>query len=262
MSCLGNRNRRLTLAAAALTMAIGLSSVAAAQSMVVRSTGPSAAKYPTGKKFKPGERVTLVVGDRLVLLEKGTTRTLAKPGTFSATGPVQISQNMGSTVTRMIARGNAGRSRGGMIRGAPETAPLSAAESRAPNIWLLDYRHGGTFCVADPATLLLWRPDMASDTLLKISASGDPAASSATVALVSGANFRKWPTDILPVQYDVDYHMSGAGLSAPVTIRFKPVAALPETADDAAATLLGNGCTAQLNQLVDAMSEVEASGGI
>src|SRR3546814_8921487 len=86
---------------------------------------------------------------------------------------------------------------------------------RAPNVWLLDYREGGTFCVADPARLMLWRPHMESDQLLRIEQGGKAE----TVAFVVGANFRKWPTETIPVQYGVDYRLSGAGLAAPVTGR-------------------------------------------
>ena len=131
------------------------------------------------------------------------------------------------------------------------------AEMRAPNLWLLDYREGGTFCVADPATLMLWRPHMESDELLKIE-HGDRGE---TVAFVSGANFRKWPTDAVPIQYGVDYRLSGAGLTAPVTVRFAQVEAAPDTVEGSIDVLMAKGCTPQLDRLVDAMSEAEAAGG-
>src|SRR3546814_5222220 len=61
------------------------------------------------------------------------------------------------------------RSRGGFSRGPDEPTP---AELRAPNLWLLDYREGGTFCVLDPAVLMLWRPNMQGDTALEIESGG------------------------------------------------------------------------------------------
>src|SRR3546814_16918302 len=79
-------------------------------------------------------------------MQAGKTRTLSGPGTFSASGSVQGSQTMGSTVSRMLAQGPTMRSRGGFSRGPDVPEP---AEMRAPNLWLLDYREGGTFCVAD-----------------------------------------------------------------------------------------------------------------
>src|SRR3546814_9003234 len=55
------------LAVAAMIMV----TAAAAQSMVVRSTGPSAAKYPTGARLKSSDKLTLVAGDRIVLMQSG-----------------------------------------------------------------------------------------------------------------------------------------------------------------------------------------------
>jgi hypothetical protein len=246
--------RRLGLAAAAAVSALAMVGTAAAQSMVVRSTGPSASKYPTGAKLKASDRLTLVAGDRVVLMQSGKTRTLSGPGTFSATGSVQASQSLGSNVSRMLAKGPSVRSRGGFSRGPDDPMP---AELRAPNLWLLDYRQGGTFCVADPATLMLWRPNMEGDTALEIEGGGKKA----TIAIVAGANFRKWPTDTLPVQYGVDYRLSGAGLRQPVTVRFAAMETVPETVEASVDTLMAKGCTPQLDRLVDTMSEAEGGQG-
>lgn len=246
--------RRIGLAAATALLAIAVTGTAVAQSMVVRSTGPSASKYPTGTKLKSTDKLTLASGDKVVLMQAGKTRTLSGPGTFGASGTIQANQSMGATVTRMLSSGPTMRSRGGFSRGAEEAAPV---DLRAPNLWLLDYREGGTFCVADPSRLTLWRPNMDSDQLLKIE-QGDKVE---TVAIVAGANFRKWPTEALPVQYGVDYRLSGAGLATPVTIRFTQMDALPDSAESSVDVLMAKGCTPQLNRLVDAMSESEKAGG-
>ncbi len=245
------RIRRMGLTAAAAIFAVAVVGTAAAQSMVVRSTGPSAGKYPTGAKLKAGDKLTLVAGDKVVLMQAGKTRTLSGPGTFGASGTIQASQSMSGTVTRMLAKGPTMRSRGGFSRGPDDPVPVDA---RAPNLWLLDYREGGTFCVADPATLLLWRPNMEGDTALEIEGAGKKT----TVALVDGANFRKWPTDILPVQNGVDYRLSGGGLAAPVTVRFARIDAVPDTVEGSIDMLMTKGCSPQLNRLVDTMSEAEA----
>ncbi len=252
MSCPEIRTRRLGLAAAAAVAAIAVTGAAAAQSMVVRSTGPSASKYPAGTKLKSTDRVTLVAGDKVVLIQGGKTKTLTGAGTFTAGATVVASQSMGTTVTRMMAK-RPMATRGGASRGPEETA----LDNRAPNLWLLDYRTGGTFCVADPATLMLWRPDMTSDTALTITA-GDK---SETVAIKALSQFGKWPTEAVPVEYGVDYSLSVAGVPKAVTVRFAPVAAMPETPDAASEMLLGKGCTPQLDRLVDAMAESEATSG-
>ena len=243
--------RRLGLTAAAAILAVTVTGAAAAQSMVVRSTGPSAGKYPTGTRLKSTDKLTLAAGDKVVLMQAGKTRTLSGPGTFGATGTIQANQSMGATVTRMLSSGPTMRSRGGFSRGAEEAAPI---DLRAPNLWLLDYREGGTFCVANPATLMLWRPNMEGDTALEIESGGKKS----TVAIVDGANFRKWPTDVLPVQYGVDYRLSGGGLAAPVTVRFTALENAPDTVEGSVDMLMAKGCAPQLNRLVDAMSETEA----
>jgi len=245
------RMRRPVLAAAAAVAAVAMVGTAAAQSMVVRSTGPSAGKYPTGARLKSTDRLTLVAGDKVVLMQSGKTRTLSGPGSFGATGTVQASQSLGGNVTRMLAKGPTMRSRGGFSRGPNDPAPT---ELRAPNLWLLDYREAGTFCVLDPAVLMLWRPNMEGDTALEIESAGKKA----TVAIVDGANFRKWPTDVLPVQYGTDYRLSGGGLTRPVTVRFAAVENAPDTVEGSVDMLMAKGCSPQLNRLVDTMSEAEA----
>ena len=252
MSCPEFRTRRLGLTAAAAIAVMAVTGAAAAQSMVVRSTGPSASKYPAGTKLKSTDRVTLVAGDKVVLIQGGKTKTLSGAGTFTAGATVVASQSMGTTVTRMMAK-RPMATRGGASRGDEPVA----SESRAPNLWYLDYRDGGTFCVADPATLMLWRPDMTSDTAVTIAAGGK----SETVAIKALSQFGKWPTEAIPVEFGVDYSLSVAGMPKAVTVRFAPVAAMPETPDAASEMLLGKGCTPQLDRLVDAMAESEATSG-
>ena len=244
------RMRRVGLTAAAAIAAMVCVGTAAAQSMVVRSTGPSAGKYPAGAKLKSADKLTLVAGDKVVLMQAGKTRTLSGPGTFGATGTVQASQSLGGNVTRMLAKGPTMRSRGGFSRG--DTAV--AVDARAPNLWLLDYREAGTFCVLDPTMLMLWRPNMEGDTALEIESAGKKT----TVAIVDGANFRKWPTDVLPVQYGTDYRLSGGGLAKPVTVRFTAMGNAPDTVEGSIDMLMAKGCSPQLNRLVDTMSEAEA----
>lgn len=239
--------RRMTMALAAAS-AVAITGAAAAQSMVVRSTGPSASKYPTGTRLKDSDKITLIAGDRVVVMQSGKTRTISGPGSFNASGPVSASQNTSTAVTRMLAKGPTMRSRGGFSRGTDSSAVL---EARAPNLWLLDYREGGNFCVADAAGLLLWRPDMDSDELLRIEQGGRAD----TIAFVSGANYRKWPSETLPLQFDVDYKLSGGGLPAPVTVRFAALPAMPEGPEASMEALISKNCAPQVDRLVAALGD-------
>src|SRR4028119_1205619 len=68
----------VTLAAAAALLAVP----AAANVLVVRSSGPSAKSYPPGHNFPDNAQVTLRPGDVLIVLGGQATRTLRGPGTF------------------------------------------------------------------------------------------------------------------------------------------------------------------------------------
>ena len=54
-----------------------------AQAIVVRSTGPSAATYPKGKKLAAGTSVTLKTGDMVTVLDKAGSRVLRGAGSFT-----------------------------------------------------------------------------------------------------------------------------------------------------------------------------------
>ena len=64
----------------------------------------------------------------------------------------------------------------------------------------------------------------------------------------------------MPVQYGIDYKLSGAGLPAPVTIRFTPLDAIPDSAERSFDMLMAKGCTPQFNRLVDTMADEEQAG--
>src|SRR3546814_14983444 len=93
------RMRRLGLTAAAAVAALTMVTAAAAQSMVVRSTGPSAAKSPTGARLKSSDKLTLVAGDRLGLTQSGKTSTISGPGTCGTTRQVQASNAPGGNAS-------------------------------------------------------------------------------------------------------------------------------------------------------------------
>ena len=259
MHCISKKRRVLAYMIGA-AVSFGWTATATAQSMVVRSTGPSASKFPVGTTIKDKERIALLKGDRIVLLNMGTTRTLTGPGTYKSLDRVQVSQNMQSTVTRMIDKNSvAKRSRGGFTRGISLIDGISAS-TRAPNLWLIDYRQSGKFCVADAKKLLFWRPDMSNDALLTIETEIGEKLTTQSLAFTTGANYRRWPSDRIPLAYDVDYRLSGSELSKPVTIRLTPMNSnTAETAKDTAQALLTQGCMVQFNRLINTMTEAETN---
>ncbi len=251
--------RRLGLAMLAGLVGLTMASPALAQSLVVRSTGPSATKYPAGTKLSSTDRIALQSGDRIVVLDRGTTRTLSGPGTFRASDPVRSRQTTGSTVIRMMSSDSAMRARGGFTRAAGETADLQSVQ--APNLWLLDIRHGGNFCVMDPARLRLWRPDENSDALVQWEAATSDAPLSGSIAFVRGQNFRDWPAEAAPLQFGIGYRLSGPDMPQPIEVQFAPFEGNADDPATVAEQLLVKGCTAQLDRLVDVMAAEDSSAG-
>ena len=229
--------------------AIGLSSAALAEAIVVRSTGPSAATYPVGRRLPATERVVLRAGDRVVLVGEGPTRTISGPGNFPVRGTAGASQNRSTTLNRYLSTTGGTISRTGAVRGAGDAAVASA-----PNLWVVNVAQGGTFCVADMANVTLWRPDMTQDALLTVVDTADPAAPS-PLAFVAGQNFRRWPGDALPIAEGRTYRITGTGMAEPVEMSFVAIGAPPAEPEAIAATLADKGCAGQLAQLGERLAD-------
>jgi hypothetical protein len=209
------RSRLRTLA---LACAIGWSGAALANTIVVSSSGPSARTYPAGKSLSAGSRIVLAAGDTLTVLDSRGTRTLRGPVTTSAEAAATAAN---PSFAALVATQNRRRARTGAIRGAGEAA-------KPANLWYVDIRAGGTVCVADPAAVQLWRPDMQQAATLTVTAEG----ASGVAAFPIGQNTTAWPGS-LPIAEGRSYTLSGGGLAQPTRIRF---AVLPATPSDPADT--------------------------
>lgn len=233
---------------AAFAGAIGLAipNVAAAQSVVVRSTGPSAAQFPAGKRLAANAPVTLRAGDHVTVLDRSGTRVLNGPGAFTLDASVAHDQTAATRIAGLITRGAAPRTRTGAVRGAPDAAP--AGPARPESVWYIDTTRGGTWCVADPKALVLWRPNRAGDVTATLSAA---RGTSASVAWRSGSALKLWPA-AMPVSDGATYTLTGAGSGAGSRTVFitRILPALPEGDFAATAGMLADaGCTAQLELL-------------
>ena len=165
------RTTRILLAGA-IVAGVGLAAGAAqAQSVIVRSTGPSATAYPLGKKLAANAKVTLKSGDKLTVLDKAGTRILAGPGSFTLDSSVNRDVGTVSRVTGAIAS-NGARTRTGAVRGAPGPARPAGALNAPDSVWYIDVSKGGAYCVANPASLVLWRPNRAEEATAKLTAAG------------------------------------------------------------------------------------------
>lgn len=243
------------LAGAAAMAGLMLAGAACAQSVVVRSTGPSAATYPQGKKLAANSTVTLRAGDLVTVLDKSGTRVLSGPGTFTLNGAVNRDASGGTALAAMMARGGAARTRTGAVRGAL-SAPVPAAPTGPENVWYIDVSKGGTYCVADTATLVMWRPARTDEGTGKLLSQD---GSSTDVTWRAGSALKVWPSASVPVVDGQTYTFSNA-VGAPVKIRTMLLTAVPSDEIEVAAAMAGKGCTAQLDLLANLAAATQAGG--
>ena len=220
----------------AASLIVGATAAAAANVMVVRSTGPSAKTFPPGKTIPSSSKIALQAGDLLVILGSSSARTLRGPGTFSAS-PV-AKENLAMAANK--------RARFGALR--------SSDYPQNPSPWNVDVSKGGKMCILDPAKLTLWRPDTIDTIQLNIKPAGGAGE---TVQWAAGQATLRWPSS-LPVVDGVHYQLQSDG-SDPVDLAFVTISE-NTTADmvTAAQTLIDQGCDSQLDALVEGVSKDQA----
>lgn len=225
------RFTRLALAALFATGAVS----AAANVLVVRSSGPSAKSYPPGRSLPDNASITLRANDRLVVLGPSGTRTFTGPGTFSPSAPVA------ATRTAQVLTTSGRRARVGAVRD-PGLIP------RSPTLWHVDATKAGTVCVPESAAVTLWRPDASDTVTLSIAPVGGGGATS--IEWPAGEPTLAWPA-ALPVRSGADYQLRWDGAAQPVRIRFRTIDETPTDRLQVANVLIENGCDTQLDLLVE-----------
>lgn len=229
------RNSRVSLRFIAAAALLATAGAAAADILVVRSSGPSAKSYPPGKRLPESARITLKAADQLTVLDGRGTRTIRGPGTFTA-GTARVA----AAAAPAPAPGQR-RARIGAVRGPGST------ELRPPTIWHVDVSKSSAVCLADLSPPTLWRSDPAEALTLKVSGAGgaaheiDWAAGDSTVA---------WPAE-LPVADGAAYRLSGKEGGEAVALTFRTLPQKPGGLEDMASSLIRNGCTAQLDLLIE-----------
>lgn len=223
-------------AAAIIALAIAASATAAAaETLVVRSTGPSSRAYPPGRALADDARITLRDNDVVVVLAGRGTRTLRGPGTFN---PSAASTERASQLSAALGNSNEQRRVLGTSRGVG-----------GPNIWLVDTTRSTTTCVADQRTVRLWRPAGAPASATITAADGR----SASVQWAEGIARVDWPA-ALQVADGAEYRLSWATAGEPTTIRFALLGAANSGLTATVQSLIQHGCDAQLDMLIDLVS--------
>jgi hypothetical protein len=222
---------RLALAALLVT---GAAAPAAADVLVVRASGPSAATYSPGRSLPDNARIALRNGDTLVVLDARGTRTFRGPGNFSPNQAVQAGTRTTTTASGRRARVGAVRN-AGLVPASPTT------------IWHVDASQGGNMCVADTSEVMLWRGDTSRATSVTISG---PGGASREVAWPAGAATVAWPSD-LPITEGARYQLAQSGVAVPARVTFRTLNSQPADLSAVAAALIERECQEQLDLLVD-----------
>ena len=237
------------IAGAALTLA----GAAHAQTVVLRSTGPSAAAYPQGKKLPANAKVTLKAGDRLTVLDKAGSRVLSGPGSFTLDSAVARDAGAVSRVGSVLAGAGGVRTRTGAVRGAPMAARGESPDG-PDSVWYIDVSKGGSYCVSNPAQVVLWRPNRAEEATGKIGVLGTKPTD---ITWKKGNPLKLWPTDKVPVVDDTRYTFSDP-VGPTVTIVLHLIGPVPNDELAVAELLADRGCTTQLDVFANAAAATSA----
>lgn len=210
---------------------------AAANVLVVRSSGPSARSYPAGRSLPDNARLALRAGDTVVILAGTGTRTFRGPGNFTPSGAQGV----------RTADAGGRRARIGAVRSA-------GIVPRGPTIWHVDVTQSGNFCLAGTSNVMLWRPDASSPARLTIAGPGGAAR---TVQWPAGQPTRAWPRGAA-VANGATYSFSQPGDPVPTQITFRVLSAPLTDVQQVAAALIANGCEGQIDVLVESQPDQAA----
>ncbi|QFT78682.1 hypothetical protein [Erythrobacter sp. THAF29] len=230
------------IAGLALAGAVFVAPVTALAGVVVKSTGPSASKYPVGMKIDDNASVTLKTGDSITVLTSRGTKVMKGAGTFKVGEKPKATRARFSALTRKRA---ANRVRTGAVRTGNDGGP-----ARNPNLWYVDVSQPGTICLYDLQAVRLWRPNTESIATYALSEAG----SSDAVDVTFDVNESVAPLDpaLLTVTPGTAYSITAPGDgSQSVEVTFALLAADYARADQLAEALVAEGCTAQVEQLAD-----------
>lgn len=262
----------------ALMIAFAMTGIAAApataRTVVIKSIGPVAARFPRGMVLPARVRIELGRLDAITLLDDAGTRAFRGPvsvsmplppnryrvrpvlaGFLRALSPSEVLAAFGRPA--QPATGSGRRSRLGARRAAPSPAPLAAprpadqgaaaASDTTPNLWLIDPQQSGTFCLpgGDAATILNRWPGQPLQV--------GPVGGSPVVNTVGSGGGLAWPAAEVPIANGRSYALGGGAQRA--VVRIMVLDGIDGASDpvDIARRLAAAGCDLQLERLaVDA----------
>lgn len=240
--------KKWAYAACTAALIVGTAQAAAAV-LVVRSSGPSAKIYKTGKALPDNSKITLKANDTVTLLDSRGTRTLRGPGTFD----VSASAGGSTSAIAALSGSNARRRTVGASRGDSGMRGTPTGATAGRNVWQADIARSGNVCMVAPSDVGLYRSD--ADTAETIAIRDLASNGSAQVEFAAGQRNASWPEG-LPItaghRYEVKHGKGAATLTA------KALGRAPAGMEELAQSLIVNGCEAQLDVLVDTLTPPSA----
>lgn len=226
-----------------IAFALSTAGAALAETIVIKSGGPSARSYPPGKSIPDNSKLALKAGDSVTILDGRGTRIFKGPGLFATTSSTatdsSFSALLRNTGTRQV--------RTGAVRGAG-----TALQTRPASVWLVDASKSGTVCVAGPDSVSLWMPPHEAAATLTITRQSD--GKSVPVSMRALQSVKAWPLADLPVKAGDQFKISGDGLAKPAQVRFAVLGPNPQGLESTASALIKAGCNAQLDLLIETVS--------
>lgn len=227
-----------------IAAALALSASAAMAGVVVKSSGPSAATYPVGKKVSDTATITLKAGDSITVLTAKGTRVMKGAGTFKVGDQPKATRGRFAALTRKRA---ARRVRTGAVRGGP--AGAMEAKATNPNLWYVDVSQSGKRCVFDLNTVRLWRP--VKEGIATYRVIDTASESSIDVTFDDGESVAALDPARLTVVADTEYTFAGPEGTDVATVTFTKLADDWTGAEDLANKLVEAGCMTQVDQMAD-----------
>lgn len=208
---------------------------ASAAVVVVRSSGPSATQYPTGKSLAESARLVLRPGDTVVLLDGKGSRTLRGPGTFAAAAAGK--GQSAASFTALMASANGRRGRVGAVRPPPQPRQM----------WQASADMSETFCYVQPGGVLIRRENIAEPRTITVRDLG--SGKSAEVKFGAAQQIAVWPAAV-PISNGGRYKVG----NAESTMKQIPGA---NGFAELGSALIANGCSTQLDVLTVTAARVE-----
>jgi hypothetical protein len=195
---------RCVQAASAATLGLSLVAAmpAAAKTIVLQSSGPSASRYPVGRVLTEPLSLDLRSGDTLKVLDAAGTRVLKGPKKIRESGQRTVANDKRLALTQLISANSQRRSKTGAVRAAgldglpaePEGLVAGSMDiGSQKDLWVIDPLKAGNWCIQDMDAVELWRVDSQEGSYLTVKRDSGGAEDA---RWPKGSNIIYWPANI------------------------------------------------------------------